>query len=165
MKKRGEMNISFGMIFSIIMIIIFITFAFFAVQKFLGFSNAAQVGKFSSDLQYDVDRIWKGSQGNENQEYVIPGKVKYVCFLDYNSPPSGENINFYEELNQIFFGEENMFFYPPGSGEGFDSVKINHLDISKTTENGNPLCFSNSKGKISLVLKKDFNEALVSIGQ
>ena len=49
MKKNGQATISFGMVFSIIMIIIFISFAFYAIQKFLDLQNSAQVGKFGSD--------------------------------------------------------------------------------------------------------------------
>ena len=164
-RKKGDMNISFGMIFSIIMIIIFVTFAFYAIQKFLGFSNSAQAGQFTSSLQLDVDRIWRGSQATENKDYNLPTKVKYICFADYSPTANkkGENEDFYDELNQAFFGDENLFFYPPGSGEGFDSVKIKHIDLEKITENENPLCFPNVKGKISLTIKKDFNEALVSI--
>ena len=163
MKNKGEMNLSFGMIFSIIMIIIFVTFAFYAIQKFLGFSYAAQTGKFTNDLQRDVDGIWQGSEGNEDEEYIIPGKIKYVCFLDFSSLSRGQNAKFYDELKQIYFGEENMFFYPVGSGEGFDSVNVKHVDIFKTTERDNPLCFPNVNGKINVALKKDFNEALVTI--
>ena len=161
--NRGQMNISFGMIFSIIMIIIFITFAFYAVQKFLGFSNAAQAGKFTSDLQLDVDRMWKGSQGSEEKDYVLPTKVKYICFADYSTNARGDNAEFYDRLQEVFFGDENMFFYPPGSGEGFDSVEIKHIDLGNITINENPLCFQNIKGKINLRIKKDFNEALVTI--
>lgn len=161
--KKGQMNISFGMIFSIILIIIFIIFAFYAIQKFLGFSNAAQSGKFTNEIQGDIDRIWRGSQGTEQQEYSLPTKIKNICFADYTSSAKGQNENFYDELDQVFFGEENLFFYPLGSAEGFDSVVVKHIDLEKITEDDNPKCFANINGKISLTIKKDFGEALVSI--
>ena len=161
--KRGDVKISFGMIFSIIMIIIFVMFAFYAIQKVLSIQNSAQAGKFVGDLQNDIDTMWKSSLGSQKQEYFLPSKVKYICFIDYNSEKKGGRERFYEELDQLYFGEENLFFYPPGSGEGFDSVALKHLDLDKTTESDNPLCFEKIKGKVSFTTKKDFNEALVTI--
>ncbi|GAH39661.1 unnamed protein product, partial [marine sediment metagenome] len=90
MKKRGQLKLSFGMIFSIILIIIFIAFAFFAVKKFLNIGTSAQIGKFKNDLQSDIDRIWRGSQGSEEQEYFLPSKVKYVCFVNYSVGAMGQ---------------------------------------------------------------------------
>ncbi|MBI2043430.1 hypothetical protein HYT25_03510 [Candidatus Pacearchaeota archaeon] len=165
MSKRGVVNLSFGMIFSIVMIIIFLTFAFYAIQKFLSIQNTAQAGKFVNDLQNDIDRMWKSSQGEQEQEYTIQGKVRYICFVDYEFSKRGEKENFYDELNQVYYGEENLFFYPVGSGEGFDSAALRHVDIEKTTEIDNPLCFENINGKISFTIKKDFNEALVTISE
>ena len=164
-RKRGDMKISFGMIFSIILIVIFIIFSFYAIQKFLGIQHVAQIGKFTDDLQADVDKIWRGSQGSQEQEYFLPNSVKYVCFTDYNSTKRGENRDFYDELDQNFYETENLFFYPLGSGEGFDSLNMKHIDIAETTIAENPLCFENLKGKINLVIKKDFGEASATISR
>ena len=114
MTKRGQLNLSFGMIFSIILIIIFIIFAFYAIQKFLSWQNSAQIGKFKNDLQSDIDRIWQSSKGSQEKEYFLPTKIKYVCFADYeiNDGARGNNRNFYDELELVYYGEENMFFYP-----------------------------------------------------
>ena len=165
--QMGDMQISFGMIFSIIMIIVFITFAFYAIQKVLSIQNTAQAGKFANDLQNDVDKMWKSSQGSQEQEYAVPSKVKYVCFANYKNGDEsrGSRAEFFNELDQAFFEEENVFLYPIGSGEGFDSIALEHVDIEKTTENDNPLCFGNVKGKVSFTIKKNFGDALVTISE
>ena len=163
MKKRGQLKLSFGMIFSIILIIIFIAFAFYAVQKFIDIQNSVQIGKFTSDFQNDIDKIWKGSQGLQKKEYFLPKKISFVCLADYFSNERGSNRNFYDELKLVYYENENLFFYPIGSGEGFGGKEIKHIDLIKTTETENPLCFKNIKGKISFTIKKDFNEALVTI--
>jgi hypothetical protein len=163
MEKKGDFSISFGMIFSIILIIIFIIFAFWAIQKFLGIQNSAEAGKFVGDLQADIDKIWKGSEGSQQQEYFIPSKVKYVCFADYISDARGKNLNFFKDLNPAFNGEENLFFFPIGSANGLDSVTLKHIDLGNTTAVDNPLCFDNIKGKVHLTIKKSFGEALVRI--
>ena len=82
MKKRGQMKISFGMIFSIILIIIFISFAFFAIKKFIGIQDAMKIGQFGDQLQSDIDKLWRGSQGSQEVEYFIPSKIESVCFVD-----------------------------------------------------------------------------------
>jgi len=159
------MKLSFGMIFSIILIVIFISFAFFAINKFLDIQNSVQIGKFTNDFQSDINKIWKGSQGSEEKEYFLPKKIMFVCFTDYFLDKSGENQNFYKELEQFYYENENMFFYPPGSAQGLDSKEIKHIDLTKITENENPFCIENIDGKVSLIIKKNFGETLVTIGK
>ena len=161
--KKAQLELSFGMIFSIILIIIFISFAFYAIQTFIGVQNSVQVGKFASDFQNDIDNIWKGSQGLQKKEYFLPKKINFVCFADYSSEGRGENRNFYGELEFVYYENENLFFYPVGSAEGLSAKEMKHIDLTKTTETENPLCVKNVRGKISFTIQKDFNEALVTI--
>lgn len=143
LNERGQMRLSFGMIFSIILMIIFIAFAFFAINKFLGMQRIAQVGQFTDGLQTDVDKMWKGSQGSREVEYSLPKKIKEVCFRD-------------DEYG-------NLFFYPLDSSEGFNSIEIKHIDIEKIIENENPFCIKNIDGKVKMIVKKSFGEELVMI--
>ena len=161
--KKSQMKLSFGMIFSIILIIIFIAFAFYAVQKFIDVQNTVQIGKFSNDFQNDIDKIWKGSQGLQKKEYILPKKIEFVCFTDYSSSGKGLNKEFYDEFKLVYYENENLFFYPIGSAKGIDAKEIMRIDLTKTTETKNPLCFKNIEGKVSFTIQKDFNEALVTI--
>lgn len=161
--KKAQLKLSFGMIFSIILIIIFIAFAVYAVQKFIDVQNTVQIGKFASDFQNDIDKIWKGSQGLQKKEYSLPKKINFVCFADYSSSEKGSKRNFYDELKLVYYENENLFFYPIGSAKGIDGKEIRHIDLEKTTETNNPLCFENLEGKVSFTIQKDFNEALVTI--
>ncbi len=138
--KTGQMKLSFGMIFSIILIIVFLVFAFYAVKKFLAMQSTIQIEKFAEDLQSDIDRAWKSTQSNKTEEYILPKKIDSVCFRD----------NEYE----------NLIFRPPRIAEG---KMIEHLDIGKITKEENPFCIDNSKGKIRIKLKKDYGEILVTI--
>ena len=164
-KKRGQMQLSFGMIFSIILIVIFISVAVFAIMKFLDIQNSVEVGKFGNDIQEDIDRLWKGSQGSETREYSLPTKITHVCCIDYNSEPKGEFNLIYEDLRQEFFEFENIFFYPIGSGEGLNSKEIKNIDLTKITESENPLCITNTDGEIRILIKKNFGESLVTVGR
>lgn len=161
--KRGQLKLSFGMIFSIILIIVFLAFAFFAVQKFLGLGDSAQITKFRNDLQSDIDKIWQTTQGSQQEEYFLPSEIRYVCFTDYSSEKQGQYQDFHDELNQVYYGAENMFFYPVGSAGGLDSTEMKHVALGDIIKNENPYCIQNIDGKIKLTLKKNFGEVLVSV--
>lgn len=139
MKNRGQMQLSFGMIFSIFLIIIFFAFAFYAIKNFVNIGKDAQISKFANDLQTDVDRVWRSSKSSQEETYSLPDKITSVCFRN----------NEFENL--IFSSEE---FIAPKN--------IEHLDIGTMTASGN-YCIDNLDGKVKLILKKDFGETLVTI--
>ena len=74
-------------------------------------------------------------------------------------------MNFYRELEQAYYENENLFFYPIGSAQGLNAKEIKHIDLEKITENENPFCIENIDGKVNLIIKKDFGETLVTIGE
>ena len=162
--KRGQTEMSFGMIFSIILVIVFLGFAFYAIKTFLAFQDSAKAGRFFDQIQVDIDRIWKSSQSSEQQEYVVPSGADFVCFIDFSSDAKGENSIFYSELERADYRSENLVFYPV-EFTGFESKEISHINIEETTAGENPLCIKTSNGKVTLTLKKDFGEALVTISK
>ncbi len=165
MKKRGQIEMSFGMIFSIIMIVIFISFAFYAISKFLDVQNSTSVGSFVTDFQADIDKIWKGSQGMQEKTYSLPEKITHVCFIDYASSPRGQQQTFYHELEQNYYESENIFFYPIGAAQGLNAKEMKNIALNKTVIDENPLCFENEEGKVTFIIKKEFGEALVTISR
>lgn len=161
--KKGQMKLSFGMIFSIIMIIIFLVFGFFVIQKFLGVKDSIEIGKFAEGLQNDIDKMWKSSQGSQPVEYVLPLDVEFVCFVDYSSGEKGADSNKYKELKKVYDDMQNLIFYPVGSGKGLDATTIEHLNLEKITEKENPFCVENKYGKVEMTIKKNFDDALVVV--
>ncbi len=138
--KRGALELSFGMIFSIILIIFFIAAAIYAITKFLDFQNTIKIEKFGSDLQADVDNLWKSTQGSYAREYNLPSKIQAVCFTD-------------DEFENMQFVSTNII----------RGKMIAHLDITATLGGRDSLCFDNIQGKVSMTLKKDYGENLVTI--
>ena len=163
-KKTGQMELSFGMIFSIILIVVFLVFAFYAIKTFLVFQDNAKAGRFYDQIQGDIDRVWKSSQSSEQQEYVVPSSADFVCFTDFSSDAKGGDNAFYSDLERTNYNSENLAFYPV-KFTGFESKEINHMNIGKTTDENNPLCIKTSNGKVVLMLKKDFGEALVTVSK
>ena len=131
---------SFGMIFSIILIVFFIAFAFYAIKILLGFRDDSQIKNFANDLQLDIDKIWKESSGSKPVSYTIPGDVKKVCFTD-------------DEFENMIFDSEDYI-------SGF---KIQHINIEEITKDDDPYCIFNKNGKVSMILKKGFREDLITI--
>ena len=141
--RRGSIELSFGMIFSIILIIVFISVAFYAITKFLDFQNIIKIEKFGDDLQKDIDDLWKSDQGSYEKEYSLPLKIQSVCFISSKE------------------GFENMIFV---SKSIIEEKLINHIDIQATTVGSSDrACFENKNGKVSMILKKDFGENFVTI--
>jgi hypothetical protein len=134
--KSGQMHLSFGMIFSIILIIAFIAFAFYGIRFFLRLQDTTKIGTFRENFQKDVDAMWKGSQGRQEVKYDLPNKIEQVCLKNWQY--------------------ENLAFIPEDSVK-LDPVNISHLDIPKD------ICFDNINGKISMILKKDYGENSVSV--
>jgi type II secretory pathway pseudopilin PulG len=150
-KKKGQMQIGFGMIFSIVLIIIFIAFAIYAISKFLGIQRFAQVEKFKNDFQEDIEKMWKSSASQGAPvEYFIPKKIEQVCF-------------FPDRKNELTGKMENMYFVP----DDFSNYSLEYVDMIKTVAGSRTvpktLCISPVGGKISMTIKKNWNENLVTI--
>jgi len=158
MKKRdksGQMEMSFGMIFTIISVIIFIAFAVYAISIFLNSQKSIQAESFANELQNDIDKMWQGS-GQQEKTYSVPGKIEYVCFINFNSPADNME-EIYSKL-KLFSDEGNLFFYP----HDYEGKEIQHIDLQKTTVQKNPLCIQNNNG-VKITIKKDFGDALITV--
>jgi hypothetical protein len=140
MGKRGAMEISFGMIFSIILIVVFLAFAFFGIRKIIDMQGVALSSQFKSDLQDDINKMWNGPQGQQQMKYNLPIKIDGVCIVDDNY--------------------ENLYFLPRGK---FSGTTLENIDIEQTLGSNNQLCFENNDGSVTMTLKKDFGENLVTI--
>jgi hypothetical protein len=160
MKKRGQLKLSFGMIFSIILIVIFIALAGYTIMKFLSLQNSVKVAQFKDNLQEDVDKLWRGTQGQREIEYYLPGKIEKVCFIDYENIPTEEKET-YNKLKRNYYNDEIVFFYPENSGEGLNAFSLKHFSINSSTEKNNPLCYPNLGGKVTIKIRMDPGESLV----
>lgn len=161
---KGQIKLSFGMIFSIILIVIFLVFAFYAIKAFLKFQDSATKGKFLDDLKSDVDRVWKAAESSQERTYSLPSKIVSVCFVDFSTSATGRNAGIYSELKKAYYGVENFVFYPVGSSE-VESAQIKNIDLVEMTKDENPFCIENVKGKLKLTLTKNFNDALVRVAR
>jgi len=135
--KRGQMKLSFGMIFSIILMILFLAFAFYVIRKFVFLQQDVQVKSFVEDLQADINRAWKEDKSSATEEYSLPDKVEAVCFDDEAS--------------------RDLTFRP--TSERIPKEDLEHIEIET------PFCVDNTDGKITLIIEKVLGEALVRISK
>ena len=142
-RKRGAMELSFGMLFSIILIIIFIAFAVYGIGKFLNLQKNIQTKTFVNDLNYDIDKLWR-SQGSQPVTYTVPVNVERVCFSEDE---------FEKDINMEIMGEKSI--------ETYDLVHAKLSDDFSSGKGGD--CVSVEKGKIALQLEKEYKETLVTI--
>ncbi len=141
MEKRGQMEISFGMIFSIVLIIIFLAAGFYGITQFLNFQKTVQIDQFISNFQADVNNMWKSPEGSQTLTYTLPTEITAVCF----------------ESNNSF---QNMEFTSTNFIQG---SLVQNINIANITATENPYCIPNSNGQLNLTIVKDYGETLVRV--
>jgi len=161
MKKRGVMQLPFGMIWSIILIIIFVSTAFFAIKYFLGLKKSTDTGLFLEELQTNVDVVWREQSRGMNFERALPTGIKKVCFIDFEKPMNNEE-RVAEDLTRYRTYEANLFFWPIENAGNLFYKNLKHVNISLITAEKNPYCVENT-GKVRLRLEKGVYDALVKI--
>lgn len=142
MEKRGQMKLSFGMIFSIILIIVFLFVAFYGIQKFLDLQKNIVYKQFLEDLNADVYEKWKSTQGSEAITYRVPSSVESICFIQHPEYELEVNLK-----KKTFPNTEN----------------IEHVDIPGTLGGNSKLCIPAQDSKIKLILQKDYSAPLVKV--
>ena len=138
--KKAQLQISFGMIFSIILIIFFLAFAGYAIYKFVSVNKTGEVGNFVNGLNTDVEDMWKLNKGSQKFSSSLPSGIDQVCIND----------------------KSEIYFLPLGSGEGFDYIEIKHLKIESIVTDKD-FCVKKKDGEVELLIKKDFGETLVML--
>ena len=160
--KRGQVDLSFSMIFSITLIIVFIGFAGYAIMKFIDLQEYTDSAGFYENLQANIDDVWKSPESSTEVSFSLSKKITQVCITNFLFEPNNMEET-YDEFELISQGEKNLFFYPIGASKGFDAGILKHLNIEKITKIKNPYCFENINGKIKITFEKRYNETMVTL--
>ncbi|MBU0958003.1 MAG: hypothetical protein KKF56_04310 [Nanoarchaeota archaeon] len=168
MNKCGQLQITFKMMFSIILIIAFVAVAIYAIVLFLNINRCVSVGTLKTDLQHDVDISWNSPEtDNFPFEAKLSDSVEYVCFIDYDTGGRGTDADKYDSFERLKGTNENpnnVMFWPIESVcAELKAFKIEHLNIGEITLLHNPYCIPNRDGEVSMILSKDFRSTLVEI--
>lgn len=162
-RKSGQVELSFGMIFSIILIIAFVAFTVYGIFKFLEFRDSAQVLDFERNFQVHIKTKWAGTEGTENHEYILPEKIKSVCFINNKGRITADS-EMKKEIELMNLDDEaNLFFSPRDSAGDEGSTKIDYLNIEDITKLENPYCISTKNGRLKLTIQKSYGESSVRV--
>ncbi len=133
---------SFGMIFTIILIIVFIVAAFFAIRYFLNFQKQVEINQFNQNVQEEITNMYKSQYGEKAINLRVPSKAEKICFRKILSKVE-MTIHFSNLLPEI--------------------VSLEHVDIEKTFLESEEFCKEVADEKVKFALTKEYGEILVSI--
>lgn len=138
-KAQGPFGLSFGVIFSIILMVAIISVSFYAIKYFLGLNKCANTGLFQKDLQDEIDRAWMSGQYIQTYGGTLPVGIENVCFGKLTTDPSND---YSTDLHEYFTEEEdppegtNLFIYPPEKACGLEYNKLKNAHVTKTDISG-----------------------------
>ena len=163
-KAQGVFGMSFGVIFSIILIVFILVVAGIAIKHFLNLKKCAQVGMFIDDLNGDVGDAWRSTKSTNDFDYILPSALDYVCFANLSNNPKGSyDEKVYSDISIYQHANANMFFYPRENACDMPYVNVEHLDIEKITNSKNPYCFEIKNGKVIINVEMEFRGGLVNL--
>jgi len=154
---------SYGMIFSIILIAVFLVVAFFVIKNFLDIKKSVEETQLVEQLQDEIDRIWRSSQGEQNYKFerrFSRNKIEYLCFYDYEKNIQGGFKEIGKELLRVRNLGDNLYFYPT-KYSNLQSAKIEHINMDALTMN--PYCFRIENEFVEIRLSKNIGETVVSV--
>lgn len=161
------MQISFGMIFSILIIIFTIATAFYVISVFLRTKSCVDAGFFYDKLDNKAGAAWRATAVSDILTLDVPAKVKAVCFGNLTEEGGTQFVDdakMRDELRKSIAATRsgaNVFLYPMYEGcEGkFPYHKIEHITVE------NFFCVRAVDGKITINLKKGVFDPLVKISR
>lgn len=164
MEKRGQFQISFGMIFSMFLIVIFLVVAFVVINNFLNLQGEVEERQVIKNLNDEVKQISQSTTSANEKPFVGDlgdTKITHACFFDSKGAKKGAFVEQYEEFSwQETDEEHNLYFYPREESYVYSSeIKL----VNMTYFKANPYCVSVQDGKFALKLSKNIGEVLVRI--
>ena len=152
--KRGQMQMSFNMIFSIIIIIAIIISSFIVIKWVLGNQRCIQINLFIEDIEREVDKSWKTSETSFTMERNLPTAIKRICFINLNDKRGISNDILAEirEYNEV----DNLFLMPRKKACERHSVEIENIKFDN-------FCVENT-GTVNIKFGKRFDEDFVRVG-
>ncbi len=159
-KTKGQIQMSFGMIFSIIIIIATVAVAFYFIQKFLDSSDCVILGDFKSKLQEDIDSAWRSPIAQKKFVGSLTRGIESVCFGSIKDRVPGTNENEFQEFSYLVDSDKNLFLYPSNEAcNGRSAVlKLKNVDSKGF------FCKKVVNGKIEFnIIKESATQALVKV--
>lgn len=154
---KGQIQLSFGMIFSIVIVIAILGVGVYVIINFVNLSRCTNINLFYNSLKEEVNKAWEADSVQKQLIKDIPSGIEKVCLGNFTQSYSGF-VNEHDALARFSnAGRNNFFFYPPEKACEMAANRMEHIKTSKF------FCVSAKEGKITLKLSKSSNDALVTI--
>ncbi len=153
---------SFGIIFSLIIIATTLAVAGYMIVKFISAGNNVLCVQFKEGLQRSIDDAWRsdGASIDTRKEPLpsLPGDVKELCFGNSTQPLLAlkDRVN-YEDMKEYAPPSRSLYFAPRTGCKGEFSYTITHA-----TSQGF-FCVSVKNGKAAMLIAKENTDALVHL--
>lgn len=160
--KRGQFEISFGMIFSIIIIIATVITAFYVIRYFLDLNKCSDASAFYDGLQTEVSKAWNSRLYSGDYEGKLPSNIEYVCFWNNTFAVTGRKFltqyNSVKEYTSVV-EKKNVYLYPPERAcKGAANYNLKYANIQGFN------CFPVNNSRVKIPLSIGSFDSLVKIG-
>lgn len=161
MQKRGQFEISFSMIFSIIIIIAIVGVGFYVLTKFLGTTKCTEIGLFYDDLKDYINEAWSSTIHEDIFIAKLPSGIDSVCFGNFTQNPESQYRREYNELSKFFINakDRNLFLYPiqKACDSALAGIKLEHIKTNSF------FCIRAENNKIEIKTSKGRFDPLVTL--
>ncbi|MEK6893168.1 MAG: hypothetical protein AABX07_03100 [Nanoarchaeota archaeon] len=161
MHKGGQIQLSFGMIFSVIIIAIVLFVAGYVITNFIKTRDCIQLGTFNKNLVNEVERAYRSQGQSLSFQGSLPAKINFVCFGNLNGPSSTADKPRQQYFKEHSMDNKNLFFYPiiESCGSNINSYLLEHARSAEF------FCISTKSGKVELKISKEPLEALAKLSK
>ncbi len=137
--NKAQLKISFGMIFTIILIIFFLAFVIYSINKNKIHYDEIIAGKFTHDLKIDIQEVRNHEQAVIEVTYKVPENISHVYF---QAPDDSE-----ENIGKVYFNES-----------GYLAKDIEGINWEYTTKGNSSIYFnvSNTSQTVTFFLIKGY---------
>ena len=157
--KKGQIDISFSMIFSVILIVLIIGVAFYAISFFLNLSECNKIAFFYNDLKEETQKAVKSAGYRDEFKKILPEKIEWVCFGDLKAESDRKYDEIKEELRRYSNLDKNVFVYP--SRKACDN-NLAYYKIEDVKIEGF-FCVENEQGEVVFSIEKESSDKEVEI--
>lgn len=161
-KKKGQLEISFGMIFSIIIIIATVVTAFYVIRYFLDLNKCSDASGFYDGLQGEVTKAWNSRLYSGDYEGKLPSNIQYVCFWNNTyAITTGKFKTQYTAVKEYtsIVEKKNVYLYPPESAcKGAASYNLKYANVQGFN------CFPVNNSRVKIHLSMGSFDSLVKVG-
>ncbi len=162
--KRGQIKLSFGVIFSLFLIGVFVFVAFYVMMIIMDLGETVKTSMFIDDLQDKIDEYYNSAGGGKSEVSfeLKKEKINFICFFNSSLELIGPYDEQYEEITKSHYKKDNFYFHPRRYADP-NSATIKHVKMNAFDEN--PYCVEKENGKFKFIVEKKQNEAKVKISR